>query len=188
MDKLAAVNYVLQGAGRGTVPALDTDGNSAAANAERIIDEVELEVQTDGWHYNDRRGVEITPDGSNFIVVPDGTLTIDSDGRDLGRNVVQNGDRLYDAEDNTFEFTGSLICRYVLRFEWECIPIPVRLYMAAEAACRYNLRHGKLELRQRLEFARDGLRVKAKQFDTNARGTNVLDTVKGHWRRSTYAR
>lgn len=66
MTKLDAVQEILRRSGLYVPPALDTDGASAAANAERVLDAEELAVQSRGWHYNTRRKVQLSPDLFEF--------------------------------------------------------------------------------------------------------------------------
>lgn len=136
MTKLEAVNYILTGNGMRPVPQLDTSGQGYIAEAERILDLVELEIQGRGWHYNTLTKVVLSPDGDDHIDIPAGVITIDSDDTDSSRNVTQQGDHLFDLDNNTDEFDGDLKVTYTLRLEFPCIPQPIKEWIASEAAHR----------------------------------------------------
>lgn len=61
MDKLTAVQEMLARSGLQHVSALDTNGASMAAFAERVLDREEYAFQSIGWHYNTRRNIELGP-------------------------------------------------------------------------------------------------------------------------------
>lgn len=177
MTKLEGVNWVLRGVGMAGTAALDTSGNSDAAHAERILDEVEQEIQSRGWYYNTRCKVSLTPDGSDNILLPDGVLTIDSDYTDAWRKVTQVGGKLYDLDNNTDEFEGNLIVTYVLRYDFGCIPPPIQHYIACVAAMRFN-ETPRGHPTRRVKLARDeaSAQAMANRFDQDTSDTNILHT------------
>ena len=177
MTKLQAVNYVLMQAGGLPVAAIDNGGASPASMAERFLDQEEFEIQTQGWHYNTRLDVEIDPDGSAYVNTPAGVLKIDSYGEDGSIDVAQVGSRLFDRDNNTFEFTSGLKTKYAIRFEWGCIPLPIRQYIAASAAVKFNQQWGKPTLTPSLRAELYRLRLLAKKFDCDTAGRNLLDTT-----------
>lgn len=52
MTKLQAVNEIMEAVGEYPADALDTDGVSTVAQAERILDRENERVQAEGWHQN----------------------------------------------------------------------------------------------------------------------------------------
>lgn len=178
MTKLDAVNVVLSRNGRMPVSALDTSAASEAALAERLIDEIELRIQGEGWPYNTRTDVELTPGSDDLIALPAGTITIDSFGIDAGRHVSQNGDHLYDHDNNTDEFEGTLRVRYTTRFDWGCIPYPVRDLIAARAAVAYNDRYiGDQKKAVSLALEDSRARARAEQHSGRTGNVNILNTA-----------
>jgi len=181
MNKLDAVNLVLRKAGLYTVSSLDTNGASDAAEAERCIDEKELQIQLAGWHYNMRENVTLEPDeATSKIYLPPGCLTIDSDDFDAWRNITQLGDHLVDRDNNTDTFDGELRCSYTLRYTWDCIPIEVRNYIAHEAAVAFlesrPLTREKAYRVSRLDVERDKARTLALQINGDREDVNTLNT------------
>jgi hypothetical protein len=178
VTKLDAVNIMLRARGMAGAAALDTDGGSDAAQAERVLDSVELEIQSRGWAYNTRTEVTLSPDDADHIALPSGTITIDSDGSDAGRNVSQLGGRLYDLDNNTDEFDGDLIVTYILRYDFGCIPQPVQQYIAAKAAMEYANRYPtRVDRTPMLASQYREARAEAFRFDDETSDVNVLDAV-----------
>lgn len=143
--KLNAVNVVLKLCGRREAPALDTGGNSAAADIERIIDEQDEEVQIRGWYWNTEYDVEYTAAAADDeIDLGTDILHVDSweggvHGGPGTKQVVKRGVRLYDIENNTFTFdTGETISTKVIRkLDFDLLPLPAQRYIAALAADGY---------------------------------------------------
>lgn len=176
MNKLAAVNLILRAAGFLPVPALDTDGGSIAAEAERTLDERELEIQQMAWNYNHRFNITLSPDDAGHITMPTGCLWIDAYGSSSGWKVTALGEKLYDQDADTDVFTSDIIVEYRLRYEWGCIPLHVRQYIAADAAAEFNLLRGRQSFQARLELKRDNSRTRALQLDGDQQDVNTLDT------------
>lgn len=175
MNKLDAVNEVMLKCGLRPVTALDTNGASRQAEVERVLDAEELRVQIEGWHYNTRVDT-LSPDSNNRIEVPTGTLEIDSVDEDEDRNVTQIGGKLYDLDDNTYEFTADLKCRYILRIDYPCIPPPIREYIACSAAARYNEQFGSQSRQAYLAREEMRARTRAVRFNNRVADVNILDT------------
>lgn len=182
MNTLEAVNLILRKAGGMQAKSLDTDGTSNVAEAERCLDEEELRIQTMGWAYNTVHDDELTPDGDGYIHVPTGTLTIDSDTIDKSRNVTQRGGRLYDLDNNTYDFgDDTLRVTYVLRFDFDCIPLPVRIYIALQAAWTFytNKPDGQQKAIRlaTLKADLDRAQTQAVIYDDASDNNNVLDSA-----------
>lgn len=183
MLKLDAVNQCLRALGWTGVRALDTDGISDAAIAEQTVDEMSLKIQTMGWYYNTRRQVPLTPDSAGNIALPDGCITIDTDGVDAWREVTQLGDRLYDLDNNTNIFTvTSLSCTYTLNYQFGCIPEPIQEYITAMAAHAHNERYQQSLTRR--QVARQSLiqeiaraKAVAMRFEDSTSDVNFVNSV-----------
>jgi len=61
MNKLQAVQEIVDKIGLNAASALDTGGSSDMGVAERWLDREEMAVQAEGWHYNTRRRTEFSP-------------------------------------------------------------------------------------------------------------------------------
>lgn len=178
MTKLEGVNEVLIAAGRDPVKALDTDGASPAAEAERRLDRANIDVQSLGWHFNRRKNVELEPNDDGNIEVPEGVITIDGDqenGESINITTVGNG--LYNLDDNTDEFEDNVTVAYVLCYLFPCVPLLVQKLITATAAVEYNLtRYGTKERQPRLEYNKQMAWSYAARYDEDVADVDVLDT------------
>lgn len=177
MTKLEAVNYVMTRMGMYHVAALDTGGASEAGYIEKIIDEVEMEVQADGWHYNRHRKRDIQRDSNDNIPVPTGTLAIWDTEDQNWMNITQLGGFLYNLDEETDVFDTDVDAVVTLRYQWACIPVIIRQYIASRAAVRYCENRG---VRDRIAILRDEESKRmgaAKRFNNRSRETNLLDTA-----------
>lgn len=184
MTRLDGLNEIMRRCGRREVPALDTGGASTAGVAERILEQSDLEIQAYGWLYNTREDVVLTPSTTTGIVtVPTGTLKIDSWGVDQRRNVTQIGQKLFDLDENTDVFSGTIRTKYVVRFDFECIPAHVRLYIVADATLRFAQSElNTAEQARQVPMAELWLRkakARAHSIETRVRDTNMLDVPGG---------
>lgn len=177
MTTLEGINEIMALCGHLPVPSLDTGGPSAAAMAEVCIVEAERHVQTQGWHYNTHKDLELTPDiVTSKIALPTGTLTIDSWGQSAWRDVSQVGGYLYDRDNNTDEFDDNLFVKVVLRFEFPCIPQPVQDYIVTVAAIRYATMRQMADVARSLEPKMFRMRAEARRFDGLSADVNLLNT------------
>ena len=72
MTKLDAIQLIMMKVGLLPVTTLETGSASTAANIERILDMRTKMVCEEGWHFNQRRCVKVTPTS----LAPTGTLPI----------------------------------------------------------------------------------------------------------------
>lgn len=181
MDKLQAVNYVLKKVCGYVVPSLDTGGASEQAFVERFIDDEILVVSVERWHYNVRTNVELTPDSTTGqIDVPTGTTSIDTSRESAHINATQLGDRLYDVENNTNDFSdhSTVKVEYTAAYAWGCMPEYIRQYVAAKSARIFaeSPRKRAVELVPSLRHEEMRLRTVAKRRDAENAGVNILRT------------
>jgi hypothetical protein len=178
VTKLDAVNYILMRNGEGPVSVLDTGGSSAAARAERTVDLSEWEIQAEGWRYNTRENVDLSPDTNGKIAIPFGVFHIDATGDSTDTNVVQQGDYLFDQTNNTDVFEDPVTTSYTLRMDWCHIPPMIRRLIAAVASERYNEQHGRVPekyARQR-DLAQNTMKVRlsAERDEGDTADINIL--------------
>lgn len=153
MTKLEAVKLMFQLCGKLAPPALDTGGASAAAKAERVLDEVDREIQAEGWQQNTDRDYPLDPNGSDEIPVPADALSIDTDERSAAVNVAVRSGKLYDLDNRVSTFTGTLYCRIVRKLTFSDLIEPLARCIAGEAALRfYRQEPATTQDRQTLQF------------------------------------
>lgn len=175
MTELEAVQLILTRNGLRPPAALDTGGRSDAAEAERLLAESDLAIQSEGWHYNTMKDVTLSPDGSNHITVPSDAITIDTYDEDEDIDITGvAGGWLYNLTDHTNAFTSSLQVQYILRMAWGCIPNPVQQLIAETAAVNYNRMRQRSSRIQELETYAARARLKARQFNNDMADHNIF--------------
>jgi len=123
--KLEAINQMLSGIGQAPVVSLDV-ANPEIAIAVDILEQVDREVQGEGWHFNTEVAYPFIADTSGNISVPSNVLQI-SDNKFANnqkyQTVLRDG-KLYDKIKHTYTFTaGSTVkCDVVWKFDFEDLP------------------------------------------------------------------
>lgn len=136
--KLQAVNTILSAIGElpTTQGVLDAGSSADVSMAEQILDEVNREVQMEGWHFNTDSKITFTPNASNLIVVPDNVVRITASGYDITIRYTGTARQLYNKTDNTYEFLSPLTEEAVVvyLFDFYGIPEPAKRYITIRAA------------------------------------------------------
>lgn len=133
-SRLDAVNVILTSCGESPVSSLS--GSTAdAANADVILGETLLSVQSKGWHFNTESDVPLTPDGDGFIALPSNCLRIDADPVEYSSiDIVQRGLRLYDRTARSYVFTAPIKAEIVYALPFEELPEAARRYISIRAS------------------------------------------------------
>lgn len=180
MNRLDAVNEILSAVGVRPVDALDTDGTSLSAEAERWLDRELLRIQSQGWHYNIRKDVTYSPAEDGYIYPANEIIWVDSDQDDSTTDICLVGGRIYNRDDNTFTFTDDIKIRDCTLWDFACVPHPVRDYILKSAAYRFA-RAVRRELRLDPGVIRDIqedlllAQTAAHQFDNDSSNDNMLE-------------
>jgi hypothetical protein len=183
MTRLEAVNEILERAGLAAVGELQTGTASVAAKAEKQLDASSQKIQGEGWHFNTTRN-ELVPLTGTELIVPDGTLKIDTAGYSGHINVSVRGNRLYNNDTNSFDFASELRCTITSYFDWGCIPFQVRRYIMLDAAKQFNSKYGhrhadQREKRANAQYIEDELidaRREAHRYSERQDNTNILNS------------
>tara|TARA_R110000824_G_scaffold105995_6_gene250577 strand:+ start:3201 stop:3779 length:579 start_codon:yes stop_codon:yes gene_type:complete len=133
--ELEAVNTMLSAIGEAPVNQLDTTTNAEARIAKQILDEVNRDTQSRGWHFNTEPDYTITRTGANELQLPSTCVRFDvknSDYPDI--DVVQRGSKLYDRKNHTFIFSQDLKGEIMLLLDFTDLPQPARTYIVARSS------------------------------------------------------
>jgi hypothetical protein len=128
---------MLTGIGQAPVVSLDI-ANPEIATALSILDNVNREVQGEGWHFNTEVNYPFTPDSNGEITVPTNVLQL-SDNKTSNsqqyQTVLRNG-KLYDKVFHTFIFPGNdpVLCDVVWLVDFEDLPQVFQDYITQRAA------------------------------------------------------
>ena len=99
--KLEAVNTMLGVIGE--TPVNTISGSSlpvSVVTALNVLDEVNREVQSEGWHFNTEFEYSLTRDASNQFNLPTNVLKIDTPvDKYTDIDIVQRGNTLYDRKN-----------------------------------------------------------------------------------------
>ena len=135
--QLQAINQMLTGIGQAPVVSLDI-ANPEIATALSILENVNREVQGEGWNFNTEVNYPFVPNNDGEIIVPDNVLQL-SDNKTSNsqqyQTVLRNG-KLYDKVFHTYEFQGNdpVLCDVVWLFPFEDLPQVFKDYVTQRAA------------------------------------------------------
>lgn len=133
--ELDAVNTMLGTIGESPISSLDAaTGVVDAVTARQVLNEISIQVQEEGWHFNTETNFELTPTSTGEIFVPANTLEVDTVDQDRFTDVALRGLRLYDRTNKTYVFSKSLRCELILLLDWTDLPQAARHYIMIRAA------------------------------------------------------
>ena len=138
---LTAVNTMLSAIGEmpTTQAILDAGSSADVVMAKQILDEVNKEVQGQGWHFNTEYDVELTPAGDKHIVLGTNIARVDiepvnQNGLDVIVKWTSAEYRLYDKKDKTYEFDNTVKATVVYFYEFIGLPHAAQHYITIKAA------------------------------------------------------
>lgn len=177
--KLEAVNTLLGAIGEAPVNSVNS-GLVDAETAEKILDEVSREVQSQGWSFNTDFERAFTPDSTNQFLLPTNILRIEQSGpRTATQDVIARGSKLYDRVESSFFFSPSVTSikmNVVVYLDFEELPEAARRYITIRSARIFQDRVvGSNELhafQQRDELV---ALVELKDADSNVNDNNIFD-------------
>ena len=135
--ELSAVNSILGSIGQSPVTSLNFT-NPEVSFIYNILNEVNKDVQNEGWHFNTEYHLPVSPDGNGNITVPTNTLSYDIHNglNDKSQDVVTRNGKLYDLVNHTYVFTETLYIDQVKLYAFEDLPNPFQRYITYRAAVR----------------------------------------------------
>lgn len=139
--KLEAVNQMLRAINLPPVAALDTGGVSEQAEAEAMLDLVDRQIQGQGWPENTEQFKTYT---AGSITVGSDILRVRGSGPDAHRNLVLQGDALYDADKGSLTVTATrgstVFLEVVYKLDFiDCSPM-LKEKIVAQAALMFQRR------------------------------------------------
>lgn len=134
--QLQAINQMLSGIGQAPVVSLDV-ANPEISIALDILEQVDREVQGEGWHFNTEVAYPFTADTSGNITVGSNVLQI-SDNKYANnqkyQTVLRSG-KLYDKIKHTYVFTANAVvkCDVIWKENFEDLPQVFKDYITQRA-------------------------------------------------------
>ena len=139
MTELDAVNLMLSVIGEAPVNSLNSTGLSDVAMALNVLKEVALEVQDDGWSWNQEDDIYLPLSTEGFIYKPINALRLEA-MKDEDRKFTIRGDRLYSRDDHSYVFTAPMHVQVTYFLDYSELPQAARFYIAIRAARKFQKR------------------------------------------------
>lgn len=138
MTELEAVNRMLEAIGSPpvlTVP--ESDDGSEEWQAKTILDAENEQVQARGWATNTVDSRTMTPNGSDQIDLT-GILSFEAVGSFKGKRYASRGGLLYDVENDTNIFSGTVTLKVIDLLDFTDLPTNLAYLVAIRAAQRFQ--------------------------------------------------
>ena len=173
MTELEAVNVLLTTIGEAPVNTLSGKQTTDVAIAQQILNEVNREVQSRGWHFNTEYDVELIPDNSKHITPPTDAVRIDVEDLDT---VIRNN-KLFRLDTRTNLFEAKIKARIIYLQDFLVLPEPARRYIATRAARIYSDRMLNSESMNRF-LVRDeqSALIDLKEFEGDTTKHSMMDS------------
>lgn len=168
--ELDAVNQILSSVGQAPVTTLDLQ-NPEVAIVLTTLREVNKQVQTEGWMFNQERNYTLKPDSTTEeVLYPTNALQIDTNVNEHRDDfdVVRRGNKLYDRLHHTYKFKKDLKVDITWLYEFDDVPAAIQNYITARAARMSAIKTvGEAQLTQLLQEQELMTRAAAVEYDCN---------------------
>jgi hypothetical protein len=168
--ELDAVNQILSSVGQAPVTTLDLQ-NPEVAIVLTTLREVNKQVQSEGWMFNQERGYTLKPDSNTEeILYPTNALQVDTNQQEHldDYDVVRRGNRLYDRLNHTYKFKKNIKADIVWLYPFDDVPPAIQDYITARAARMSAIKTvGEAQLSSLLQEQEMMTRATAIEYDCN---------------------
>lgn len=138
-EELSAVNDILASIGEPPVSTLEGDANADVANARRVLNKINRQIQSRGWTFNIEESVTLLPDSfSGLIPYSSDYLSVMSTSGTS--TYINRGGYLYDRSAQTDRFTDGVSVRLIRLREYDEMPECFRNYIVTKASRQFNNR------------------------------------------------
>jgi len=131
-SKLDAVNTMLSAIGEAPVSSLSS-GLIDAEVAETILNTVDREVQSMGWHFNTDLNKSFAQTPAGEILLPADILRADATLKANAPNLVQRGLKMYDRTNHTFIVGTDVALDVVVQLNFDDLPEVAKRYVVLRA-------------------------------------------------------
>lgn len=142
LTQLQAVNVLIASLGEAPLQSITPPPTSDAEDALNRLNEVDLEVQSEGWHFNREKDFQLTLNNDGTVSVPNETLSLalayGSAHNEQPLEITVRGTTLYDIHNHTNVFTTAPYVDLIIRLDWDSLPQATRSYIVHEAARRFQ--------------------------------------------------
>ena len=130
--KLDAVNTMLSAIGEAPVNSLSS-GLVEAEIAETILNTVDREVQSMGWHFNTEYKKTFAQDTNGEIPLGTDILRADAHLDANSKNLVKRGLKMYDRKNHTFAINEAVNLDVVVQLDFEDLPEVAKRYITLKS-------------------------------------------------------
>ena len=174
-SKLDAVNTMLSSIGEAPVSSLSS-GLIEAEIAESILNTIDREVQSMGWHFNTDLNKSFAQDTLGQIILPANILRADATLKANAPNLVQRGLKMYDRVNHTFVISTDAALDVVLQLLFDDLPEVAKRYIVLRSTRVFQDRVvGSNTLHDFQEKDEQQALVQLKDFDKAADDHNIFD-------------
>ena len=136
--ELECINIMLAAIGEAPINSLTGTLPVDARIAQSTLSEVNKSVQSEGWSFNTEIDVKLTRDNIGHVHLSTNILRVDANIHQHPTiDPIQRGLKLYDRQNNKYEFDEDLICTVVYFRDFDEIPEPARHYINIQAARKF---------------------------------------------------
>lgn len=178
--ELGAINTMLDAIGASPVSSLE-EPSIDVAKARAVLDQVNREVQLQGWHFNTDTEYTLPRTTSGEYLLPPNVLRIDTSAVNGWVDVTWRGGKLWDRERHTYTFSADRTLKFdiIWLLPFNDLPEVARNYIAMRAARRFQERMVGSELLSKFD-ERD--EAQALMFLKEAEGENAdYNILNGSW-------
>lgn len=173
--KLDAVNTMLSAIGEAPVNSLSS-GLVEAEIAETILNTVDREVQSMGWHFNTEYKRSFAQDTNGEIPLGNDVLRADAHLDANSKNLVQRGLRMYDRKNHTFAINEAVLLDVVVQLDFEDLPEVAKRYITLRSTRVFQDRVvGSNTLHDFQERDEMTSLMELKEFDARSDDNNIFD-------------
>lgn len=173
--KLDAVNTMLSAIGEAPVSSLSS-GLIEAEIAETILNTVDREVQSMGWHFNTELNKSFAQDTSGQVILPADILKADATLVANSPDLVQRGLKMYDRKNHTFNIGKNVGLDVVVQLEFADVPEVAKRYIVLRATRIFQDRVvGSATLHGFHEKDENRALMELREFDKAADDDNIFD-------------
>lgn len=173
-DELEAINDILAAIGESAVSTLEGDTNADVANARRILNRINRQVQSKGWTFNIEEGATLTPDVFSKLITysPDYLVMLPVGGTIA---YVNRGGYVYDRLNNTDQFESPIQVNLIRLKPYSEMPECFRSWIIAKASRQFNMRFfGATELDVILSQEEEEARIDCNTYEIESGNYNML--------------
>jgi hypothetical protein len=173
--QLDAVNTMLSAIGEAPVNSLSS-GLVEAEVAETILNTVDREVQSMGWHFNTELNKSYAQDTSGNIILGSDILRADATLKVDSKDLVQRGLKMYDRKNHTFNIGANTTLDVVVQLDFDDLPEVCKRYITLRATRIFQDRIvGSNTLHDFQERDEQMALIELKEFDKAADDHNIFD-------------